>query len=89
MQFKRLFPIFAIFCLGATAGGAYAQYYSKHPYLNAAQVALHQAFNSITQAQQANDYQLGGHAAKAKELIRQAGLEVNMAVDVSNANHGW
>ncbi len=59
----------------------------KHPHLNAAQQALGNASNQITQAQQANEWDLGGHAKKAKELIDQADGEIKLAAEVSNENH--
>src|SRR4051812_33690551 len=43
----------------------------KHPNIAAAQKLLVQASNKITAAQKANEYDLGGHAAKAKELLDQ------------------
>ena len=59
----------------------------KHPNLAAAQRLTDQAFNKITAAQQANEWDLGGHAQKAKELLDQANQELKKAAEVSNANH--
>jgi hypothetical protein len=52
---------------------------AKHPNLAAAQTALEKAFQKITDAQQANEFDLGGHAAKAKDLIDQANKELKQA----------
>jgi hypothetical protein len=59
----------------------------KHPNLARAQRQTENAFNSITAAQQANEFDLAGHAAKAKELLDQANQELKKAAEVSNINH--
>jgi hypothetical protein len=60
---------------------------ARHPNLAAAQRLTAQAFAKITAAQQANEFDLGGHAAKAKELLDQANAELKQAAQTSNANH--
>ena len=59
----------------------------RHPNIAAAQRLTAQAFQRITAAQQANEYDLAGHAAKAKELLDQANRELKQAAEVSNVNH--
>jgi hypothetical protein len=59
----------------------------RHPILAAAQRLTAQAFQKITAAQQANEFDLAGHAAKAKELLDQANNELKQAAQTSNANH--
>lgn len=59
----------------------------RHPNLAAAQRLTDQAFNKITAAQRANEFDLAGHAAKAKELLDQANEELKKAAEVSNINH--
>lgn len=59
----------------------------RHPNLSAAQRLVDQAFNKITAAQQANEWDLNGHAAKAKELLDQANRELKEAAEVSNRHH--
>jgi hypothetical protein len=59
----------------------------RHPNLAAAQRLTEQAFNKITAAQQANEWDLAGHAAKAKDLLDQANQELKKAAEVSNINH--
>jgi hypothetical protein len=59
----------------------------RHPNLAAAQRLTAQAFQKITAAQQANEFDLAGHAAKAKELLDQANDELKQAAQTSNANH--
>jgi F0F1-type ATP synthase membrane subunit b/b' len=59
----------------------------KHPNLAAAQRLCDQAFEKIQAAQQANEFDLNGHAAKAKELLDQASRELKQAAETSNKNH--
>jgi F0F1-type ATP synthase membrane subunit b/b' len=59
----------------------------RHPNLAAAQRHLDQAFEKIQAAQQANEFDLAGHAAKAKELIDQASRELKQAAEAANKEH--
>jgi F0F1-type ATP synthase membrane subunit b/b' len=59
----------------------------KHPNLAAAQKHLDMAFEKVQAAQQANEFDLAGHAAKAKELIDQADKELKMAAETANKEH--
>jgi hypothetical protein len=56
----------------------------RHGNLAAAQVDIVQAFQRISDAQHANDGQLGGHAQRAKELLSEANGELRLAADVAN-----
>jgi hypothetical protein len=56
----------------------------RHPNLARAQRQTENAFNSITAAQKANEFDLAGHAAKAKELLDQANQELKKAAEVAN-----
>ena len=58
----------------------------KHPNLAAAQKLSIQAFNKIVAAQKANEWDLGGHAQKAKELLDQVNAELKLAAEKSNEN---
>ena len=58
----------------------------KHPNLAAAQRLADQAFNKITAAQQANEWDMNGHAAKAKEILDQANHELKLAAEAANKN---
>jgi hypothetical protein len=71
--------VFADFKLQASAAGPV-----RHPNLVAAQKYLNLAYEKITAAQKANEYDLGGHAQKAKELIEQAKIEVKLAAEAAN-----
>jgi hypothetical protein len=59
----------------------------RHPNLEAAQKLTDQAFNKITAAQQANEWDMDGHAAKAKDLLDQANRELKQAAEAANRNH--
>ena len=56
----------------------------RHGNLAAAQRLVVQAFERLSDAQRANDSQLGGHAARAKELLRQANDEIKLAAEAAN-----
>ena len=60
---------------------------SRHPNIAAAQRLSTQAYDKIVAAQKANEFDLGGHAQKAKELLEQANRELKEAAETSNA-HG-
>jgi hypothetical protein len=56
----------------------------KHPNLAAAQKLIDQAFDKVTAAQKANEFDMAGHAARAKELLEQARGEIKLAAEVAN-----
>jgi hypothetical protein len=59
----------------------------KHPNLAAAQHLSEEAYNKITAAQQANEWDMDGHAAKAKDLLDQVNKELKQAAEAANKNH--
>jgi len=59
----------------------------KHPNLAAAQEFSERAYNKISAAQQANEWDMDGHAAKAKDLLEQVNRELKMAAEAANKNH--
>ncbi|HLI63984.1 MAG TPA: hypothetical protein VKV05_11325 [Terriglobales bacterium] len=60
---------------------------SRNPNLAAAQKLVADAFDKITAAQQANRYDMEGHAQKAKNLLLQANQELKLAADWAEKNH--
>ncbi len=58
----------------------------KHPNIAAAQHLTAQAYEKIVAAQKANEYDLGGHAAKAKDLLDQANRELKLAAETANTH---
>jgi hypothetical protein len=59
----------------------------KHPNLAAAQDLSHRAWERITAAQKANEWDMDGHAAKAKDLLDKVNEELKMAAEAANKNH--
>jgi hypothetical protein len=59
---------------------------SHHGNLAAAQQSIQAAFNSISAAQSDNNDHLGGHAQRAKELLRGANDEITAAASVADAS---
>jgi hypothetical protein len=57
---------------------------SRHGNLAAAQAFTRQAFDKMTDAQAANEYDLGGHATRAKRLLNQAADEMKLAAQAAN-----
>jgi hypothetical protein len=55
-----------------------------HPNLAAAQDLIQRAFTRIVAAQKANEFDLEGHAQKAKELLEQASAEIKLAAKAAN-----
>ena len=99
---KKLIPALILAVMLAIAGTAVAQQpppatqtqppavntsHKRHPNLNAAQRLTAKAYEKILAAQQANEFDLGGHAQQAKELLDQANAQLKQAAEVSNANH--
>ena len=74
----------------AAAGSAHTQEpvqnvdASRHGNLAAAQGLVRQAFDRLSLAQKANNDRLGGHADKAKELLRQANAEISLAAGAAD-----
>ncbi len=60
---------------------------SRHPNIAAAQRLCDQAYNKISAAQEANEWDMDGHAQKAKELLDQANRELKAAAEAANHNH--
>ncbi|MCC6393201.1 MAG: hypothetical protein IT167_21555 [Bryobacterales bacterium] len=56
----------------------------RHPNLAAAQRLTRQAWERVVDAQRANEWDLQGHAQKAKELLDQVNRELKLAAEASN-----
>jgi len=57
-----------------------------HPHLARAQQLSRQAWQQVSDAQSANEWDMAGHAAKAKELLDQVNNELKMAAEAANRN---
>ena len=58
----------------------------RHGNLRAAQRFIERAINKVNAAQVANEYDMEGHAARAKELLDQAYDEIKLAAMAANRN---
>ena len=58
----------------------------KHPNLAAAQRMSQNAYEKISAAQQANEWDMQGHAKKAKDLLEQVNQELKLAAGSANKN---
>ena len=56
----------------------------RHGNMRAAQELIQQAWMKVDEAQQDNNYNLGGHAGRAKELLTQASNQIKMAAEAAN-----
>jgi len=59
----------------------------RHPNLAAAQRLTEQAYNKVSAAQVANEFDMDGHAQKAKDLLDQANRELKAAAGAANRHH--
>ena len=57
---------------------------NRHPNLAAAQRFIEQAIAKVSAAQGANEFDMGGHAAKAKEHLDRAYEEIKLAARAAN-----
>ena len=58
--------------------------HKRHPNLAAAQTLIEKAVNKVSAAQAANEFDMEGHAAKAKALLDQAYAEIKLAALTAN-----
>ena len=57
---------------------------ARHPNLAAAQRLTQQAWQKIVAAQEANEFDMQGHAQKAKNLLDEVNKELKMAAEAAN-----
>jgi hypothetical protein len=57
----------------------------RHPNLKAAQHLCTKAYEKLVASQQANEFDEGGHAQKAKELLEQVNQQIKEAAEFDNA----
>jgi hypothetical protein len=58
----------------------------KHGNMRAAQEYIQQAWRKVDEAQKDNNYNLGGHAGRAKELLAQASEEIKLSAEDANSH---
>jgi hypothetical protein len=59
---------------------------ARHPNLAAAQRLSRQAYERIVAAQEANEWDMQGHAQKAKNLLDEVSNELKLAAEAANRN---
>jgi hypothetical protein len=88
---KKTFVVAAV-CASFTLGAVlFAQQPAvnvgeRHGNMRAAQQLIQQAWQKVDEAQKDNNYNLGGHAGKAKELLSQASEEIRLSADAANSH---
>lgn len=91
LRTRRSFPLQMLGLAGITAALAPAQApkqtvsSSKHPNLAAAQQLCQQAYDKCVAAQEANEFDMQGHAQKAKNLLDQANTQLKASARSANA----
>jgi hypothetical protein len=87
---RTLAPVLGalLFIGGALIAQAPKENVSKglHPNLARAQRQSQNAYESVVAAQGANEFDLGGHAQKAKQLLEEVNNELKLAAEQSNRN---
>ncbi|MGE8186836.1 hypothetical protein [Pseudomonas sp. NPDC086278] len=81
-----LFTSLLMYGCASYADQPYVDIGGRHGNLRNAQEHISAAWQAISAAQSANDSRLGGHAARAKELLSEANEELRMAADAANRN---
>jgi hypothetical protein len=84
MTRSRFFLSFVL-SVACFASGVLVAQGPRHPNLRAAQDLINRAYDRITAAQLANEWDMNGHAEKAKALLDQAKVEIGLAAE--DANH--
>ncbi len=56
----------------------------RHEHMAKAQHHIREAWDEMSAAQVANDYDMSGHAAHAKDLLAQASREIKAAAEAAN-----
>jgi outer membrane biogenesis lipoprotein LolB len=58
----------------------------RHPNMAAAQRLSEQAWQKVVAAQEANEWDMQGHAQKAKNLLDEVNKELKLAAETANRN---
>jgi len=84
MSFKKTLTLVALGAALTAAGTAFAGPEAGHPNIVAAREAAQTAIEKMKAAQQANEYDMGGHAAKAEKLLHEAEEQMRLAAEAAN-----
>lgn len=83
---KRVLLLAAL-ALAMSAPLAYAEPVRDGDDLRAAHEKVQEALKDLERAQKANHYDMGGHAAKAEQALRNAEQEMALAVEFVRRDH--
>ena len=78
--------IMSLLGLSALSAQVFAGPEAGHPNIIAAREDAQHAIEKLKAAQVANEYDMGGHAAKAEQLLKQAEAEMKLAAEAANKN---
>jgi hypothetical protein len=81
---RSKFLLSSVLGLACFASGVLVAQGPRHPNLRAAQDLINRAYDRITVAQAANEWDMNGHAEKAKALLEQAKVEIGLAAEAAN-----
>jgi len=84
MTFKKTLTLAAFGAALVAAGAAFAGPEAGHPNIIAARENAQAAIEKLKAAQAANEYDMGGHAAKAEKLLHEAEQEMKLAAEAAN-----
>jgi hypothetical protein len=73
-------------CAALVSSHAVAGPEAGHPNIIAAREDTQHAIEKMKAAQAANEYDLGGHAAKAEKLLHEAEHQMMLAAEAANKN---
>ena len=85
MTMKKLI-LAPVLMLAALSTQVYAGPEAGHPNIIAAREDAQHAIEKMHAAQVANEYDMNGHAAKAKQLLKDAEKEMKLAAEAANKN---
>ena len=83
---KTIVAVCSVAMMLASGAALAANPKKGHPNLQAAAKLIKEASAKISAAQGANEFDMEGHAAKAKELLAQAEGEITQAAEAANEN---
>lgn len=84
MAFKKTMSLVALGASLVAAGAAFAGPEAGHPNIIAAREHAQAAIEKLKAAQVANEYDMGGHAAKAEKLLHEAEEQMRLAAEAAN-----
>ena len=84
MAFRKTMMLVALGASLVAAGAAFAGPEAGHPNIIAAREHAQMAIEKMKAAQAANEYDMGGHAAKAEKLLREAEEQMRLAAEAAN-----